>query len=81
VLDALRHGTPVLASCNSSIREFESKGLHLFDPCDASTVDDAWRSLQADGPIAIPKEPLDRLYSWRTSPGRCWRLTSGPEPR
>jgi len=64
VLDALRHGTPVLASCNSSIREFESAGLHLFDPCDASTVDDAWRSLQAEGPIAIPREPLDRLYSW-----------------
>jgi glycosyltransferase involved in cell wall biosynthesis len=64
VLDALRHGTPVLASGNSSIREFESPGLHLFDPCDASTVDDAWRSLRVERSIAIPKEPLDRLYSW-----------------
>jgi glycosyltransferase involved in cell wall biosynthesis len=64
VLDALRHGTPVLTSANSSIREFESPGLHFFDPYDASTVDDAWRALQAEGPVAIPKEPLDRLYSW-----------------
>ena len=64
VLDALRHGTPVLASGNSSIREFDSPGLYLFDPCDASTVDDAWRGLRDAGPIEIPREPLDRLYSW-----------------
>jgi glycosyltransferase involved in cell wall biosynthesis len=64
VLDALRHGTPVLSSMNSSIREFESPGLHLFDPCDARTVDEAWRALQDEGSVAIPREPLDRLYSW-----------------
>jgi glycosyltransferase involved in cell wall biosynthesis len=64
VLDALRHGTPVLTSGNSSLREFESPGLHFFDPCDASTVDDAWRALQAAGSIEIPRTPLDRLYSW-----------------
>ncbi len=64
VLDALRHGTPVLASGNSSIREFQSPGLHLFDPCDASTVDDAWRTLRSEKPGDIPREPLDRLYSW-----------------
>ncbi len=64
VLDALRHGTPVLASYNSSLREFDSPGLHFFDPCDASTVDDAWRSLQAEGPVEIPQAPLDRQFSW-----------------
>ena len=64
VLDALRHGTPVLSSMNSSIREFDSPGLHLFDPCDPSTVDEAWTSLQARGAEVIPREPLDRLYSW-----------------
>ncbi len=64
VLDALRHGTPVLASFNSSLREFSSPGLHFFDPCDASTVDDAWRTFQDDGPVKIPRDPLDRLYSW-----------------
>ena len=64
VLDALRHGTPVLASGNSSIREFDSPGLFFFDPCDASTVDDAWRELQSRGPVEIPREPLDRHYSW-----------------
>jgi glycosyltransferase involved in cell wall biosynthesis len=65
VLDALRHGTPVLASYNSSIREFDSPGLHFFDPCDASTVDDAWRALKAAGPVEIPREPLDRQFSWQ----------------
>jgi len=64
VLDALRHGTPVLASGNSSIREFQSPGLHLFDPCDAGTVDQAWEDLRAEGGPEIPLEPLDRLYSW-----------------
>jgi glycosyltransferase involved in cell wall biosynthesis len=64
VLDALRHGTPVLASGNSSIREFDSPGLFLFDPCDAKTLDDAWRELQSARPLVIPREPLDRLYSW-----------------
>lgn len=64
VLDALRHGTPVLASSNSSIREFDSPGLYFFDPYDVSTVDDAWRAFQADGSIEIPKARLDRLYSW-----------------
>jgi len=64
VLDSLRHGTPVLASYNSSIREFESKGLYFFDPCDPGTVDDAWSAFQAEHPVVIPQEPLDQLYSW-----------------
>jgi glycosyltransferase involved in cell wall biosynthesis len=64
VVDALRHGTPVLTSGNSSLREFESPGLHFFDPCDSSSVDDAWRALQAAGPVTIPKAPLDSLYNW-----------------
>jgi glycosyltransferase involved in cell wall biosynthesis len=64
VLDALRHGTPVLASGNSSIREFQSPGLEFFDPCDPSTVDSAWNTLRSAGPIEIPQTPLDRLYSW-----------------
>jgi glycosyltransferase involved in cell wall biosynthesis len=64
VLDSLRHGTPVLTSYNSSLREFDSPGLHFFDPCDPASVDDAWRSLKAEGPVEIPREPLDRQYSW-----------------
>jgi hypothetical protein len=27
-------------------------------------VDEAWEALRAGGPIEIPREPLDRLYSW-----------------
>ena len=64
VLDALRHGTPVLTSGNSSTREFESPGLHFIDPCDASTVDDAFGALRSEGPIEIPRDALDRAFSW-----------------
>jgi glycosyltransferase involved in cell wall biosynthesis len=64
VLDALRHGTPVLTSNNSSLREFESPGLFFFDPCDTATVDLAWQEYLAAGPVAIPTQPLDRLFSW-----------------
>ena len=64
MLDSLRHGTPVLASYNSSIREFDSKGMYFFDPCDLRTVDDAWNQFQAEGPVTIPREPLERAYSW-----------------
>ena len=74
VLDALRHGTPVLASGNSSLREFRVPGLHLFDPCDAATVDDAWQALRRDRPVEIPRGPLDRRYSLgqrRPDPARC----------
>jgi glycosyltransferase involved in cell wall biosynthesis len=64
VLDSLRHGTPVLTSYNSSIREFDSKGLYFFDPYDASTVDDAWKRWKAEAPVEISREPLERQYSW-----------------
>ena len=80
VLDALRHGTPVLASYNSSLREFESPGLHFFDPCDPSTVDEAWRTFQGETPIEIPRAPLDRHYSWdnvaRTLLDACAKVSS-----
>ncbi len=63
VLDSLRHGTPVLASGNSSIREFDSEGLHLFDPADPATLDDAYRAMRL-GPAEVDRGVLDRLYSW-----------------
>lgn len=65
VLDALRHGTPVLSSHHSALRELDHPGVHFFDPYDASTVDDAWRSLRADGPTVVtPRATLDALYDW-----------------
>jgi glycosyltransferase involved in cell wall biosynthesis len=82
VLDALRHGTPVLASLNSSLREFDSPGLYFFDPFDASTVDQAWLTLQRERPIEIPRAPLDRHYSWdnvaRTLLVACAKVPSRP---
>jgi len=70
VLDSLRHGTPVLASGNSSIREFDSPGLHLFDPCDPATVDEAYSAMKAEGTIEIPRGPLDHAYSWENVAGK-----------
>ncbi|MBX6315666.1 MAG: glycosyltransferase family 4 protein [Isosphaeraceae bacterium] len=64
VLDALRHGTPVLCSYNSSLREFQTPGIFFFDPCDAATLDQAWRDFRAAGPIAIPLRELDDHYNW-----------------
>ena len=64
VLDALRHGTPVLSSYHSALRELDHPGVHFFDPYDPSTVDDAWRSLQDAGPSVLPKATLDALYNW-----------------
>jgi glycosyltransferase involved in cell wall biosynthesis len=64
VLDALRHGTPVLTSYNSSLREFRVPGLFFLDPCDPDSVDRAWGALQQAGPIAIPHDEIDRHYSW-----------------
>lgn len=64
VLDALRHGTPVLTSYNSALREFRVPGITFFDPCDASTLDDAWRSFASSASSPPPIAELDRLYCW-----------------
>ena len=65
VLDSLRHETPVLAAQNSSIREFVSPGLFFFDPADQGSLDEAYLRLRTDGMgKPIPREPLDRIYSW-----------------
>ena len=65
VLDSLRHDTPVLAAMNSSIREFDSPGLFFFDPTDKETVEKAMARCKADAMgKPIPREPLDRAFSW-----------------
>jgi glycosyltransferase involved in cell wall biosynthesis len=64
VLDALRHGTPVLAPRHSSIREFSHPDLHGFDPRDPASLDEAW--LTMDGRSPTPDlTPLDAAYNWR----------------
>jgi len=83
VLDSLRHGTPVLASGNSSIREFRSPGLHLFDPADGSTLDRAYLAMRAEPGVEIPRGPLDQSYSWDNVAGRlleaCARASGSGE--
>ena len=64
ILDSLRHGTPVLSSCTSSLGEFDHPGVFFFDPQDTATVDLAWQRLQAARPITIPRATLDELYNW-----------------
>jgi glycosyltransferase involved in cell wall biosynthesis len=64
VLDALRHGAPVLASYHSALCELDHPGVWYFDPYDAASVDDAWRAgVAARGPIVAP-QALDARYSW-----------------
>ena len=62
VLDSLRHGAPVLTSQNSSLCEFTVPGVTFFDPCDPSTVDNAWRSSRTSESIDLGG--LEHLYSW-----------------
>ncbi|QDV33421.1 glycosyltransferase family 4 protein [Tautonia plasticadhaerens] len=64
VLDALRHGTPVLASYNSALREFETPGIEFFDPADPATVDLAWQAFRARGRVEIPGASIDAHYRW-----------------
>ncbi|HKM52065.1 MAG TPA: glycosyltransferase [Isosphaeraceae bacterium] len=64
ILDSLRHGTPVLSSCTSSMGQFDHPGVFFFDPQDPATVDLAWQRLQAAKPVTIPQARLDELYNW-----------------
>jgi glycosyltransferase involved in cell wall biosynthesis len=67
VLDALRHGIPVLCSGNSSLREFAGPGIDFFDPLDPASLDRSFHRLQL-GRIAAPPpvEVLDQRFSWST---------------
>ena len=66
VLDSLRHGTPVLAAMNSSIREFDSPAIAFFDPDDKTTLDEAYVRLRSTAlGREVPQGPLDAAYSWR----------------
>jgi glycosyltransferase involved in cell wall biosynthesis len=73
VLDALRHGTPVLTSFNSALREFQCPGIWFFDPCDAATLDRAWVEFASAGTVAMPVSLLDAHYNW----GRVARTILG----
>jgi glycosyltransferase involved in cell wall biosynthesis len=64
ILDSLRHGTPVLSSCASSMGEFDHPGVFFFDPQDAATVDLAWQRFQAAKPVTIPQARLEEIYNW-----------------
>jgi glycosyltransferase involved in cell wall biosynthesis len=64
VLDSVRHGVPVLSSCNSSLREFAHAGVYFFDPRDVATLDKAWTECRAATPILVSMRQLDDHYNW-----------------
>ncbi len=64
VVDSLRHGTPVLTSRNSSLREFDHEGVYFFDPRDATSVDHAWHDYRAHGPGVVDSDTLLSTYDW-----------------
>lgn len=64
VLDALRHGTPVLTGYHSAIREFDVPGVHFFDPCDPASLDAAWQSFGAAPHQVASRAKLDARYDW-----------------
>ena len=63
VLDALRHGTPVMTGHHSSLVELDHPGVSYFDPYDPKTVDTAWQTIASDRNVAS-LETLDALYDW-----------------
>jgi glycosyltransferase involved in cell wall biosynthesis len=68
VLDALRHGTPVLCSYNSSLQEFDGLGARFFDSCDATSLDEAftalWEELRGGTYQSAEQDVLDERFSW-----------------
>jgi glycosyltransferase involved in cell wall biosynthesis len=64
VLDALRHGAPVLCSFNSSLQEFAGPGVFYFDPCNPASLDEAYREYRASAPFATKRDDLDSRFSW-----------------
>ena len=67
VLDSLWHGCPVASSFHSSLMEFTTPGVFFFDPCDASTLDEACASLlSARHALPINRADLAHRFSWRS---------------
>ena len=64
VVDSLWHGTPVLCSFNSSLQEFSFSGVYFFDGCDPGSLDEAYRAMEADRPVAIARSALEERFSW-----------------
>jgi glycosyltransferase involved in cell wall biosynthesis len=64
-LDALRHGLPVLASGNSSLREFAGPGVSLFDPIDPRSLDSAYLAmLQGKAGLPPTLNALNARFDW-----------------
>jgi len=64
VLDALRHGIPVVSSFHSSLQEFAGPGVFYFDACDPESLDAACQEVMAAWPIQFERKELDARFSW-----------------
>ncbi|HEV3344052.1 MAG TPA: glycosyltransferase [Pirellulales bacterium] len=80
VLDSLLHDAPVLASYNSSLAELEGSGVFYFDPCDMTTLDEAYRQMVAARPIAIDHERLGGRFAWEVLAEKALSLAVWPDP-
>lgn len=81
VLDALRHGAPVLSAYHSSLRELDHPGVYFFDPYDRSTLDDAYTTMRNTGGASAvaPKAALDARNNWDTAARTVLGLWPGQE--
>jgi len=65
VLDSLRHGTPVLSSFHSSLKEFDCPGVYYFDCCDKTSLDEAYLQMRNNqAKLQIDRADLERRFSW-----------------
>jgi glycosyltransferase involved in cell wall biosynthesis len=80
VLDSLRHGTPVLCSYNSALKEFSQPGVFYFDPCDGESLDRAYAALRAAPAPRIDCGALDATYSWERMAATIDALTQSGQP-
>lgn len=76
VLDSLLHGTPVVCSFNSSLKEFAGPGVFYFDPCDQASLDAACSELLAGRPLPIERDDLRERCSWDALAATVLSLTA-----
>jgi len=75
VLDALLHGTPVICSGNSSMLEFAGPGVHLCDPLDIQSIDEAWQTCAAE-PAGWSRADLAESCTWDNVARQLTRLAA-----
>jgi glycosyltransferase involved in cell wall biosynthesis len=78
VLEAMAHGTPVVASARSGVRETAGEAALLVDPESRDELAEALRSLAEDQPLAddLARRGWERAaqYPWKAAVERTWAV-------